>query len=104
MLNQAVLVGRIARDFEIINSEDGSKKVIATVAITRSYKNKDGIYETDFVDINISNGIASNTLEFVKKGDLIGIKGRIQTEDRKIVIIAEKITFLSSKGKEEEGI
>jgi len=53
-------------------------------------------------------GIAENTVEYVKKGDLLGIKGRIQTRNfqteennKKYVteVVAEKVTFLSSKSR-----
>ena len=73
MLNQIVLVGRI-----IENPIEVSKdKVTITLAISRSYKNKNGEYDTDFIDITLWSGIASNTLEYCKKGDLIGIKGSV---------------------------
>ncbi|MDD4644153.1 MAG: single-stranded DNA-binding protein, partial [Bacilli bacterium] len=76
------------------------------VAVPRSYKNTNGEYETDFINCILWAGVAQNTTEYCKKGDLLGIKGRIQT--RKIEdnpekpiyvteLIAEKITFLSSK-------
>ena len=51
------------------------------------------------------NGIAENAAEYCHKGDLLGVKGRVETssyekdDQRKYVteVIAEKITFLSSK-------
>ena len=67
---------------------------------------EDGIYETDYISIRLYNGIAENTMKYCKKGDLLGIKGRVQTrqEENKntIEIITEKITFLTSKSNKEE--
>lgn len=93
MLNQIVLVGRIVKDIE----QEGETKAVVTVAVPRSYKNADGEYDTDFIPCVLWNGIATNTLEYCKKGDLIGVKGRIQSNENEITVVAEKITFLSSK-------
>ena len=103
MMNQLFLVGRLVSDLQI----NETKECNITLAVSRNYKNKDGIYETDYISIRLYNGIAENTMKYCKKGDLLGIKGRVQTrqEENKntIEIIAEKITFLTSKlNKEEE--
>ena len=107
MINQIVLVGRLVSDPQINETENGAKECNITLAVPRSYKNSEGIYETDFIPVKLYEGIAENTAEYCKKGDLIGIKGRIQTkqeEDKNITeIVAERVTFLSSrKGTEEE--
>lgn len=112
MLNQIVLVGRLVRDPELKESENGNNYSSITLAIPRSYKNENGEYDTDFVDVVLWNGIAENTAEYCHKGDIIGVKGRIQTsnyetedgEKRKSTqIVAEKITFLSSsKDKKDD--
>lgn len=108
MLNQIVVVGRLVKDVEFIEGESEKKYATMTLAVPRSYKNAEGEYETDFIDFILYKGIAENTLEYCRKGDLVGIKGRIQTrneeineEKRKITeLIAEKVTFLSSTKKD----
>ena len=108
MLNQIVIIGRLVRDPEIKESEGGKKYTNITLAVPRSYKNENGEYDTDFVDVRLWNGVAEHTAEYCKKGDLIGAKGRVEsrcyeTEDEKkylTEIIAEKITFLSNRAKE----
>ncbi len=111
MLNQIVIVGRLVRDPELRETESGKKITNVTLAVPRSYKNSKGEYETDFIDCVLWTGIAENTVEYCKKGDLLGVKGRVQTrtyetEDEKkrhvTEVVAEKVTFLSSK-KEEKG-
>lgn len=99
MLNQVVLVGRLTKNPETMENQDGSKFTIITLAVQRSYKNADGIYETDFVDCTLWNGIAENTCEYCHKGDIVGVKGRIQnlSDTAQLQIVAEKVTFLSSK-------
>lgn len=94
MLNQFILVGRLA------NTKTESNKSIITLAVPRSYKNENGEYDTDFIDIVLYSTIAENTKNYCNKGDLIGITGRVQTtqtEKNKITeIIGNKVTFLSS--------
>lgn len=108
MMNQTVLVGRIVQDPKITELEDGKKVCNITVAVPRSYKNENGEYDTDFIKCTMWSGVAENTSEYCKQGDLIGIKGRIQTrviekDNSKQTIqevIAEKVTFLA-KSKEK---
>lgn len=106
MLNQTIIVGRLVQDPEIKELENGVKTSYITLAVPRSYKNSDGIYETDFIPCLLYKGIAENTAEYCKKGDVIGVKGRVQTkqeEDKTIIeIVAEKVTFLYSRKESEE--
>lgn len=97
MLNQVVLVGRIVKIFDTISIEDKEQTQI-TIAVSRSFKNKDDEYDTDFIDCILWDGISKQTKEYCKKGDLIGIKGRVQSMNQ---IVAEKVTFLSSNVKKE---
>jgi single-strand DNA-binding protein len=110
MLNQIVIAGRLVADPEITVSENNKKRTHITVAVPRSYKNMEGVYETDFIRCTLWNAIAESTCEYCKKGDIVGVKGRLQTssyEDKDGVkkytsdVIAEKVTFLSSKRPEE---
>lgn len=109
MLNQAVLVGRLVRDPELYETEHGNKMTHITLAVPRSYKNVDGEYDTDFISCVLWKGVAENAVEYCHKGDLLGIKGRIQTrkvEDEDTLkevmeVVAEKVTYLSSKRADE---
>ena len=109
MLNQIVIAGRLVSNPEIVTTDNGKKRTYITVAVPRSYKNVDGTYDTDFIKCTLWNGIAENTCEYCKKGDIVGIKGRIQSssyerDGEKIYsmdIIAEKVSFLSSKKEEK---
>ena len=102
MLNQTVLVGRLVQDPEIKELENDKKVCDITLAVTRSYKNADGIYETDFIPVTLWQGIAENVKEYCKKGDLVGVRGKLQVREDKVEVVGEKVTFLSSKAKEEE--
>ena len=111
VLNQAVLVGRIVQTPELRETDSGKKLAHLTLAVPRSFKNANGEYDTDFISCVMWKGVAESTVEYCKQGDLVGIKGRIQsrqyeTEDdqkRQLVeVVAEKVTFLSNKPKEAE--
>ena len=109
MLNQTVIVGRIVKDPELKETDRGKKVTNITLAVPRSFKNMNGEYETDYIPCVLWKGVAESTTQYCKKGDLVGIKGRIQsrsyeTEEEKryvVELIAEKVTFLTSKNKEE---
>lgn len=117
MLNQVILVGRLVRNPELQLTENGKKRSSITLAVSRGYKNQNGEYDTDFFDCTLWTGIAENTHEYCKSGDVIGVKGRLQTwmlenedgtKSKRMEIVAEKVTFLSSartdKGLENDVI
>ena len=110
MLNQIVLVGRLVKMPEVFTTESGKRMTYLTLAIPRTFKNADGEYDTDFIDCVLWEVVAESTSEYCKQGDIVGVKGRVQSrliedEDgnnyKKMEVIAEKITFLSSKKEED---
>lgn len=109
-MNNVVLVGRLAEEPKVNETENGKQLTTVNVAVTRNYKNPEGIYETDFIRCILWNGVASNTCEYCHIGDVIGIKGRLQTgsyenaEKQKVYyteVVAERVTFLSSAKPKE---
>ena len=109
MLNQIVLVGRLVRNPEVKKSKNKDDFSYITLAVPRSYKNATGEYETDFIDCLLWKHMAVNTAEYCKKGDIIAIKGRIESRieekdnEKKYLteVIAEKVTFLSNNKAKE---
>ena len=110
-MNQVILVGRLCKDPEIVTTDQERQRSIITIAVNRSFKNTDGIYETDFIRCILWNNVALNTFSYCHTGDVVGIKGRLQTrsyededKNKKFImeVIAEKVTFLSSSNKNSE--
>ena len=110
MLNQVVIAGRLTSD-PIVENENDKRVCKIVVAVPRSYKNVNGEYDTDFIPCTLWQGIADTTAEYCKKGDIVGVKGRLMSE--KIIglgnietytirLIAEKVSFLSSARNNEE--
>ena len=110
MVNNVILVGRLNKDPEITNNKNDKKRTVINLAVTRNYKNSNNEYETDFIRCVLWNNLAANTCEYCKCGDVVGIKGRLEsrsyeTEEKETrfitEVIVEKITFLSSNKKKE---
>lgn len=110
MLNQIILVGRLTRDITVNKSEKGVKVATISLAVPRSFKNSEGVYDTDFIDCVAFESVAENTSDYCGKGDIVGVRGRVQSrivsdnekKENIVEIIAEKVTFLSSHTKEEK--
>ncbi len=99
MINQVVLVGRLVEKPIL---EDDKKDCRIILAVPRSFKNENGEYETDFIDCQLYGNIAQNMVDWVNKGDVIGVRGRLQVVENNLLVIGEKVTFLSSKKEEEK--
>ena len=102
MINQTVLTGRITRDLELKYTGTGTAVLSFSIAVERPFKNAQGERETDFIDIVAWRKTAENIAQYFKKGDGIGVVGRIQTrnyennEGRKVYVtevVAENFDF-----------
>ena len=103
MLNQVVIIGRLVEKPIVEENENGRKLSEITLAVPRSFKNADGIYETDFIKCILWSCIAENTAEYCDKGDLISVKGRLEClGGSELQLIAEKVTFLTNNKNKEE--
>ena len=104
MHNMVYLIGRLTEDPTIKDEE--SNYLAINLAVQRSFKNEENVYETDYLRCVLWDAIATNTCEYCKKGDLVGIKGRLQNRsyeddkgEKKYIteVIVDKISFLASK-------
>ncbi len=98
MLNQFVLVGRIE---EMKDEKEGAT---VTIAVQQTFKNNEGMYDTNHIEVRIFGKIAEGTKEYCEVGDIVGVKGRMQKleSDDALNIIAEKISFLTGSRKDVE--
>lgn len=105
MLNNLILVGRLARDISVNKTENGRHIGNLCLAIPRTFKNMEGIYETDFINCILWEEKAMIAKEYCQKGDILGVKGRLQSRiietkegNRNILeVIAERVVFLTKK-------
>jgi len=106
MINNVVLVGRLTKDPELKYTQGGVAVCRFTLAVNRPFSNQEGKREADFVNCVTWRKQAENTANYLKKGSLTGIEGRIQTssfegKDGKMVfmteVVADSVQFLEPK-------
>lgn len=104
-MNNVSLIGRLTKDPELRYTPSGVAVARFTLAVNRQYK-KEGEQQADFINIVTWRKTAENTANFLRKGSLAGVVGRIQTgsydgQDGKKVftveVVAENVQFLEPK-------
>ena len=106
MLNKVLLIGRLARNIEM-HSNEKTNYVQNALAVQRGYKNKDGEYDTDFVNITLFKSQADYLNNYGEKGMLVSVVGRLQQDTyfdqnagknvSKLSVICEEINLLERK-------
>ena len=104
-MNMFMLVGRVYREFELKNTKNGKSVVELPLAVNN------GKDDTTFISVQLFGNIAETTSKYINKGDIVGVKGNIKNnnwEDKDgnkhydYQFIVDKISFLSTKKKEDE--
>ena len=110
-MNKVIIIGRNTKDIELRQTPSGTSAIEFSVAVKRTFKNAHGEYESDFFNCIAFSKLAETISRYVKKGDQVGIEGRLQTrnytnkEGKKVYIteiIVENIEFLQTKKQEEQ--
>lgn len=111
LINQVTLVGRITRDPELKYTADGIPVANITLAVNRNFRNSNGYVDADFVQCTLWRKSAENTVQYCKKGSILGIVGRIQTrnydnsEGKRVYVtevIADSVRFLGGRPAEDK--
>lgn len=79
MINNVTIVGRLTRDPELKYTPSNIAITTFNMAVNRNFKNQAGDREADFINCMIWRQQAENLANWCKKGNLVGITGRIQT-------------------------
>ncbi|EAC6915146.1 single-stranded DNA-binding protein [Listeria monocytogenes] len=110
MMNRVVLVGRLTKDPDLRYTPAGAAVATFTLAVNRPFKNAQGEQEVDFINCVVWRKPAENVANFLKKGSMAGVDGRVQTRnyedgDGKRVfvteVVAESVQFLDPKNRSE---
>ena len=113
MYNLVYLIGRLTAEPELKNLENDKQVLTANIAVQRSYKNADGVYDADFIKCVLWDGITERTSEYCQKGDLVALRGQIRTssflnkkgeKEYATEIVVDKIAFLGPKNYEKEDV
>lgn len=107
MYNRVILIGRLTRDPELRYTANGAAVASFCLAVDRPFKNGNGEKETDFINIVAWNKLGQSCAEYLQKGSLAAVEGRLQLrsyEDSNGIkriaaeVIAENVRFLTPKG------
>lgn len=79
MINRVVLVGRLTKDPELRYTPSGVAMAKFTLAVNRTFTNQQGEKEADFINCLVWRKQAENVANYLSKGSLAGVEGRIQT-------------------------
>ncbi len=77
-MNQVVLIGRLTRDPELRYTPNGIAVASFDLAVDRSVTNQQGERETDFIRIVAWQKQAELCANYLKKGRLVAVQGRLQ--------------------------
>ena len=110
MINKAILVGRLGKDPEVRYTQDGTMVTTFTLATDESYKDKNGekVQKTEWHRIVTYRKLAEICGNYLSKGKLVFIEGKIQTrswEDKEgnkrqtTEILANDMKMLDSRGQ-----
>ena len=106
-MNKVMLIGNLAKDPELITTNNGVSLCKFTLAVQRRFAGNDGEREADFLPIIVWRGQAENCYKYLKKGSKAAISGSVQTRSYEATdgsrrymteIIADEVEFLASKG------
>ena len=111
MLNRVVLIGRLTKDPELRHTQNGHAVANFDLAVDRPFTGQDGEKETDFIRINVWRKQAENAANYLQKGSMAAVEGRLQIrsyQDKEGIkrkaaeVVADNVRFLDGKKQQEE--
>ncbi|HDL4594009.1 single-stranded DNA-binding protein [Staphylococcus aureus] len=111
MLNRVVLVGRLTKDPEYRTTPNGVSVTTFTIAVNRTFTNTQGEREADFINCVTFRKQAENVNNYLSKGSLAGVDGRLQSRSyenkdgqRVFVteVVADSVQFLEPKNNNQQ--
>lgn len=113
MINRVVLVGRLTKDPEYRTTPSGVSIANFTLAVNRTFTNAQGEREADFINVVVFRKQAENVSNYLFKGNLAGVDGRLQSrsyensEGKRVFvteIVADSVQFLEPKGNNNQNV
>ncbi len=105
MINRVILVGRITKDPELKATQSNISFVRFTLAVNRQFTDQSGERQADFIQCIVWRKQAENLAQYIRKGALLGVEGRIQTSTYETEngtrystdVVCDTVQFLESK-------
>jgi single-strand DNA-binding protein len=110
-MNRVILIGRLTKDPEMRYSPQGVACTTFALAVDRPFTNGNGEREADFISIVVWRKLAENCAEYLRKGRLCAVEGRIQVrhydnnEGKRVYVtevVADNVRFLE-RAQENSG-
>lgn len=107
-MNKVILIGRLTAKPELRYTPSNVATTRFSVAVNRTFTNAQGERETDFINVVVWRKQAENVCNYLNKGSLVAIDGRLQTNNYtdkdgnkrySMDVIADNVQFLESKGQ-----
>lgn len=108
MLNRVILIGRLTQDPVLSYTQSGKAVAKFTLAVDRGIKDQTGKSQADFIDIVVWDKQAENVSNYVKKGHMVAVEGRLQVRSyetqegqkrRAWEVVAGRVVFLERRGE-----
>ncbi len=108
MLNRVILIGRLTRDPEMRYTTTGIGVCQFSLAVNRPFTNRAGEREVDFIDIVTWRQLAETCANYLSKGRLVAVEGRLQIrsyetqegQKRRVAeVVADNVRVLDRPGK-----
>lgn len=112
MLNRVILIGRLTKDPELRYTQNGLAIASFTLAVNRMRTNQQGEREADFIPIIVWQKQAENCANYLGKGSLVAVEGRLQVrtfDDKEgqrrwiTEVVAENVRFLDRRESGSSG-
>ena len=112
MLNRVILIGRLSRDPDMRYLPNGTAVTSFTLAVDRPFTNSSGEKEADFIPIVTWRQLAEVCANYLRKGSLCAVEGRIQVrhydnnEGRRVYVtevVADNVRFLERGEQQNSG-
>lgn len=104
-MNRVMLVGRLTTKPELRYTGANLPYSRFSVAVNRTFTNNQGQREADFINVVVWRKQAENVCNFLDKGSLVSVEGRLQTSNYEVngerryrtEVVADSVQFLESK-------
>ena len=105
-MNSVNLIGRLTENPEMRQTQSGTAVVNFSIAVQRDYKDQNGEYPTDFIQVQAWRHTAEFVCKYFVKGARVGVTGQIQTSKYKdrdgnnrtaVYVVASAVDFADAK-------
>lgn len=101
MFNEVLILGKLITMPERIPDRNGNPYYQIKIEVKRLFKNSHGFFDSDFIPVILWKGIADTLTDVSKVGDMISVKGRLESnpaiygnDSPLMSVVAEKIDYL----------